>query len=442
MIPDLASVDAAPTPRLSKSKFLAGLQCHKRVYLEVHHPNLASTPDASTRAMLDMGSEIGERARDRFPGGVLIGEGHRHREAALIKTASLIGDGAVPAIFEGAFQYGGVLVRVDVLERVVDEATQQSIGWRLIEVKSSSKVKEIHLRDVAIQRYVLEGAGVNVVASCIMHINTQYHYPGGDIDLGALFVVEDISAGVAELVPQVPAQLARLQGVVMQQRPPSIEPDRHCHTPYECPFWAHCTEEKPARWIYHLPGPKQAIGQLMQQGVLTIDQIPAHTELSIVQRRVRDNLEWISDELGAALESVRFPVHHLDFETMMLAIPRFSWTRPYQAIPVQWSNYIELASGALDHQEFLHRGANDPRTILAEALITSLGREGSVCVYSSYEKAILEQLSESLPELRDDLKQIIGRIWDLYEVIKRHYYHPAFSGSYSIKAVLPAIVPS
>jgi hypothetical protein len=89
MIPDLASVDAAPTPRLSKSKFLAGLQCHKRVYLEVHHPNLASTPDASTRAMLDMGSEIGERARDRFPGGVLIGEGHRHREAALIKTASL-----------------------------------------------------------------------------------------------------------------------------------------------------------------------------------------------------------------------------------------------------------------------------------------------------------------------------------------------------------------
>lgn len=432
---------AAIALRLSKSKFLAGLQCMKRVYLEVHHPQLASAPDASTQAMLDMGTEIGERARSLFPRGVLIEESHRQREAALARTVSVINDPLVPAIFEGAFEHDGVLVRVDILQRVQSD-TAGRVAWRLIEVKSSSRVKDVHLDDLAIQRYVLQGAGVQVATSCLMHINTQYLYDGGEIDLQALFTIEDVSESVAGRGLLVPDRLAAMKTAVKQSAVPSIEPDRHCHSPYECPFWSHCTADKPPRWVYYLPGSKQAVSQLIEQGISTIDEIPEDTKLTPAQRRMKDNVEWVSRKLGTVLESVHYPVHHLDFETVMLAIPRFPSTRPYQALPVQWSNHTELESGELRHEEFLHGEATDPRTRLAEALIESLGEQGHICVYSPYERSVLEQLAEVLPQRRPELKQIIGRIWDLYEVIKEYYYHPGFLGRYSIKDVLPAVVPS
>src|SRR5215468_8591425 len=113
---DLSPIPLPNTPRLSKSKFLSGLQCHKRLYLEVHHPALATKPDAAMQAMFDMGTEVGELARSRFPGGVLVTGGYRQTEAALAQTAELIRDITVPAIFEAAFLYGGVLVRADILE--------------------------------------------------------------------------------------------------------------------------------------------------------------------------------------------------------------------------------------------------------------------------------------------------------------------------------------
>ena len=428
-------------PRLSKSKFLAGLQCHKRVYLDVHHPDWASPPDPSTQAMLDMGTEIGERARSRFPGGVLISESYRQREAALAHTASVIADAAVPAVFECAFLYDGVLVRVDILERI-GSGPGEPAAWRLIEVKSSSRVKHVHLDDLAIQRYVLQGAGLKIAAACLMHLNAQYIFRGDRLDLDALFTVQDVSELVAARGLDVPNRLAPMQEVVLQQEPPPVEPDDHCHTPYECPYWAHCTKDKPARWIYHLPGSAKHLSELVRQGVTTIDDIPNGVGLSTVQRRVKDDVEWISPKLREVLASVQYPVHHLDFETIMPGIPCYPDTRPYEPIPVQWSNHIEDEPGRWRHEEYLHAEANDPREALVVRLLEVVGTEGSICVYSSYEQSILERLAERYPSMRSDLKRVIRRLWDLFPVIRDHYYHPAFGGSYSIKAVLPAVVPA
>jgi predicted RecB family nuclease len=229
--------------------------------------------------------------------------------------------------------------------------------------------------------------------------------------------------------------------VLLPDAPP-IEPDHHCHSPYLCPFWAHCTKEKPERWIYHLPGSKQTVSRLVQQGITTIDEIPDGASLSLAQRRVKDNVEWVSPKLGSLLRSVQYPVHHVDFETVMMAVPRFATTRPYQSIPVQWSNHIELASGELLHQEFLHGDPTEPRRRWAEALIESLGEKGSIVVYSAYEEAMIKQLVEAFPEFRTAFNPIMKRLWDLHPIIKDHYYHPSFQGSYSIKSVLPAVVPS
>jgi len=438
---DLSPVPFAKTPRLSKSKFLSGLQCHKRLYLEVHQPVLATKPDAATQAMFDMGTEVGELARSRFPGGVLVTAGHRQTEAALAQTAALIQDLTVPAIYEGAFLHGGVLIRADILERVLT-ADGQPCGWRLIEVKSSTKVKDVHLEDLAIQSEVILGAGLTLVSSSLMHINTGYVYRNGAIDLNELFAIQDLSEAVAQRRAEVPRRLAEMSHLLLHAQPPVIEPDGHCHTPYDCPFWEHCTKDKPARWIHYLPGSKQVVSQLTQLGVATIDEIPAGTRLSPVQCRVKENVEWVSAKLGPLLKAVQYPVHHLDFETVMLPVPRFSDTRPYQALPVQWSNHIEQSAGELRHEEFLHKEVSDPREVLAISLLESLGERGSICVYSPYERSILEQLAAALPSLRPALSRIVSRLWDLFPIIRDHYYHPAFGGSYSIKSVLPAIVPS
>jgi predicted RecB family nuclease len=435
-----AIISSKPS-RLSKSKFLSGLQCLKRVYLEVHHPQLATPPDASTQAILDMGTEIGALARQRFPGGRLVAAGSRQHGAAVAETAQLVRDPTIPAIFEGAFEHDGVVVRADVLERVEGAAGEET-GWRLIEVKSSTRVKDVHLDDLAIQSQVLLGAGFSLSAVCLMHINTDYRYEGGDIDLTALFSIENVTAEVARRRADVPHRLVVMKQALLQPEPPAIEPDHHCHTPYQCPFWAHCTAAKPDRWIYRLPGPKQVAGRLATQGIVSIDEISDETVLTPVQRRVKENVEWISPKLGRALQSVQYPVHHVDFETVMLPVPRFPSTRPYQSIPVQWSNHIELESGEVVHREFLHLDPTEPRKRWAEALIEALGNKGSICVYSAYEEAMLVQLAEAFPQFRSAVREILKRFWDLHPVIKEHYYHPGFQGSYSIKAVLPAVVPS
>lgn len=434
-------LSASDSHRLSKSKFLAGLQCHKRLYLDIHTPELATPPDEATQAILDMGTDVGVLARRRFPGGILVETDHRHAADALRRTAELIGLPSVPAIFEGAFQWDGVLVRVDVLERVAGQGGE-SIGWSLIEVKSSTRVKDVHLDDLAIQFVVLKGAGLPLVRAGLLHVNTQYVYPGGDVDVTQLFTLADVTDPVMTKCGAVQERLTAMKQMLAQPGPPAIEPDGHCHTPYECPYWAHCTREKPARWIFHLPGGDRTYRALADKGIHTIDEIPDTITLSPAQRRMKDNREWVSAGLSDAMRAIRYPVHHLDFETFMPAVPRFPKTRPYETIPTQWSNHIEFEDGTVHHEAYLCGDPVDPREDLTTALLKSVGETGSICVYSGYERSVLERLAETRPSVRAQLKQVIARLWDLYEVIKGHYYHPGFRGSYSIKDVLPAVVPT
>ena len=421
--------------RLSKSRFLSGLQCHKRLYLEIHAPQLAADADDRRQIMLDMGREMNEIAHRYFPGGVLVAENHRHSAAALERTAALMADPNVTTIFEGAFQFEETLIRADVLERIDG-------SWRLIEVKAAARVKSVHLDDLAVQTHVLRGNGLNLSGIFLMHVNRQYSYPGGDVDLQRLFVLEDLTEAIDEKLPDIPPRLDEMRSMLSESRAPDVEPDHHCHSPYECPFWSHCTASKPARWIYYLPGGKDVVWRLRQQGIETIDEIPPQVSLPHLQQRMRENVEWISPKLAERLQSVRYPVHHLDFETVMPAVPLYAHTHPYQPIPIQWSNHTEAEDGSLRHTDYLCIEQKDPREEIAMSLLESVGEEGSICVYSEYEHYIVKALAEAVPRLRKDLLRVGERLWDLLEVLQSHYYHPDFQGSFSIKSVLPALVPS
>jgi predicted RecB family nuclease len=422
-------------PRLSKSKYLSGLQCPKRLYLEIHARELASEFDEGTQAVLDAGTRVGTLARERYPGGVLVEVEHFKVEEGLARTAALLTDPGVPALYEGFIAFDDVLVRPDILLRTPGNR------WRLIEVKSTSRVKNEHLDDLAIQAHVLTGAGLAVAATCLLHINTDYLYPGGPLDLGQLFQEEDLTGEVAKRQGEIPARLTEVRQILAASTPPAISPDDHCFAPYECPFWAHCTEGKSDRWIYYLPGSRRVYQDLVALGVQTIEEIPAGYPLQLIQQRVKDNVEWIGPGLRAALETVEYPVHHLDFETIGSAIPLYPNTRPYQPVPFQWSNHIEMANGALRHEAYLCPDARDPREELVVALLRSVGQQGSICTYTGYERTVLNGLAEALSPLRRGLDRLGDRLRDLHPIVKAHYYHPAFAGSYSIKAVLPAVAP-
>jgi hypothetical protein len=427
-------------PMLSKSRFLAGLQCHLKLWYQCFERELIPEVPPSQQAIFDAGHEVGELATRLYSGGILIDEPYYQHKQAVQSTLKAMQDPDVKAIYEAAFIYDGVRIRADILERLDDGS------WNLVEVKSSTSVKEVYYPDVAVQYYVLEGCGLKINRAGILHINNQYVYDGQNLDLESLFSYGDLTDETIAMQPEIPSSLAELKAMLANSDAPEIQPSRHCHKPYDCEFWNHCTKDMPEFWVYDI----NAIGQdkldeLADMGIQAIGDIPETFPLSQIQDRIRASVtnqqEFISDRLEAELNDVVYPVHFLDFETIGVAIPRYAGTRPYQTIPFQWSDHILYEDGNLDHREYLCSEDKDPREEFTQILIEALGTEGSIVIYTSYETGVLNSLIEHFPQYTDELQSVKDRFVDLYAIIRRHYYHPKFYGSFSLKYVLPALVP-
>jgi hypothetical protein len=427
-------------PMLSKSRFLAGLQCHLRLWYQCFERELIPEVPPSQQAIFDAGHEVGELATQLFPGGILIDEPYFLHKQAVQSTLQAMQDPDVKSIYEAAFAHDGVRIRVDVLERLDDGS------WNLVEVKSSTSVKEVYYPDVAVQFYVLEGCGLKINRAGILHINNQYVYDGQNLDLESLFSFEDLTDATMSMQPEIPGQLEELKGMLAVDGPPEIQPSRHCHKPYDCEFWDHCTKDMPEFWVYDISGiGQEKLDELAEMGIQAIRDIPQTFPMSQIQDRIRASVtnrqEFISDQLEAELNDVAYPVHFLDFETIGVAIPRYAGTRPYQTIPFQWSDHILYENGNLDHREYLCNEDKDPREEFTQTMLDALGTKGSIVIYTTYETGILNSLIEHFPQYAEELQSVIDRFVDLYAIIKRHYYHPKFYGSFSLKYVLPALVP-
>ena len=427
-------------PMLSKSRFLAGLQCHLRLWYQCFERELIPEVPPSQQAIFDAGHEVGELATQLFPGGILIDEPYFLHKQAVQSTLQAMQDPDVKSIYEAAFAYDGVRIRVDVLERLDDGS------WNLVEVKSSTSIKEVYYPDVAVQFYVLEGCGLKINRAGILHINNQYIYDGQNLDLESLFSFGDLTDETMSMQPEIPGQLEELKGMLAVDSAPEIQPSRHCHKPYDCEFWDHCTKDMPEFWVYNISGiGQEKLDELADLGIQAIRDIPQTFPLSQIQDRIRASVsnrqEFISEQLEAELNDVAYPVHFLDFETIGVAIPRYAGTRPYQTIPFQWSDHILYENGNLDHREYLCNEDKDPREEFTQTLLDALGTKGSIFIYTTYETGILNSLIEHFPQYAEELQSVIDRFVDLYAIIKQHYYHPKFYGSFSLKYVLPALVP-
>ncbi len=428
--------------RISKSKFVAGVQCLKRLYLQVHQPGLASELDEASRAVIEQGRQVGLAAQKAFPGGVTVEAVPTELAKAIKTTRELVAMSKVPAIFEATFQHDGVLVRTDVLKR------NGRSGHCLIEVKSATEMKPHYAYDIAIQRHVLTGADVEIKQASLMHLNREYVFDGTEHDVSQLFVIAELKPKDSVSEVEISHRLKEQFRILNRNKAPDIKPGKHCEHPVLCEFYDHCNPELPADHVSHLPRiAANKMEELTAAGITLIKQIPDTFPLSERQRRavdcVKSGKPFVSPELADELDGLKYPLCFMDFETVFPALPRFTKMGPYDHIPFQWSVHRqEKPGGPLKHFDFLAENESDPRLAFVASLFKAITGAGNIVVYNqSFESSRLDDLARSWPAYASDIKKIKAKIWDLLVVIRRNVYHPAFAGSFSLKFVLPAFVP-
>jgi len=420
---------------LTKSSYVAGLQCPKLLWLKWHQRlPYVEAPSGSPQAM---GTRIGEIACGLFPGGVLIDEEPWVHDQALARTRALVDDSHTPAIFEAAFEHDGVRIRVDILERDGDR-------WHVHEVKSSTSVKEAHIPDLGVQVHVLLGSGIDVASAGILHVNNAYVRGDDGIDWAEYFVRRDLSDDLQETIDAVPATIDNHFAVLRLPAAPDVQVGAGCKG---CDYWDHCTADKPEHWINRLPNLSASKREdLTSQGIEDIREIPDSFPLTAIQDRMRrvilDGQTFLSPDLWKSLKEFGPPAAYLDFETMAPAIPLYPGTSPYQQLPVQWSLHRLDGEGRLSHEEFLAIGDMDPRRAFAESLVEALaGSNEPILVYSSFERTTINNMIKLFPDLKAGLFAIVDRLKDLLPIMRGHIYHKDFKGSFSIKYVAPALAP-
>ena len=418
---------------LTKTKILDGLRCVKRLYLKLNKPELAKTTKSPVQ---QIGIMVGEQARKEFPGGVLV---NRFEEGAapLAETQSYLKDEHVEAIFEAGFHHQDTEVFVDILER-------DGSKWNIIEVKSSSSVKDDYIDDVTVQTMVLSNAGIPINRIELMHLNKEFIYQG-DGDYHGLFIRVDITDRVIPHVHYITDAVERLRQELTKEEP-VIHVDGHCNNPFKCEFKAYCEKqdgEYPVSW---LPNAAAAIRNLYANGIYDIRDVPVellHSETHLKVRRITiAGHAELEPEAAETLNALDYPRYYLDFETMKFAVPIWDGTKPNQQHPFQWSCHVQQEDGTTAHEEFLDVSGNDPRRQFAETLIDACGTQGPVIVYNqTFEKGIIKTLAELYEDLSNQLLAINERVFDLLPVMKHYYYHPDMKGSWSIKSVLTCLIP-
>lgn len=435
---------------LSKSLVLKGLQCHKALWLKKNPPDFHLAPRPELEARFAAGNEVGVLAQQLFPGGVEVPYEGLPFAAQLARTKQLIAKGC-NVIYEASFSRGGVFVKVDILVR--DESVGNSGGdgesWQIYEVKMGTSVKEVNLDDVATQYHVLTQCGLNISAAYLTHINNHYKRHG-ELDVQQLFRSEDVTAEVVELQAQLPEQLDQLRDTLRLDEEPTIDIGPWCTAPFECDYIPYCWQHIPNNSIFDLRGRGINKFAYYHQGVTKLEDLPIEA-LNPAQRFQLEatlNQQDTTDipAIREFVESLWYPLCHLDFETFDTPIPPFNGVRPYQKIPFQYSLHIQQQAGAEpQHYEYLATATAhfDPRRELAEQLIAEIPAEACVLTYNqAFEKSVLRELAELFPDLAEALQLRIDNVRDLMVPFKkRHLYRWQMAGSYSIKAVLPALVP-
>jgi hypothetical protein len=419
---------------LTKSRFMSGLQCPKRLWMEVNEPLAEPLPDS---AAFMNGRAVDRLVQTLQPGPVISRE--RGMPAAIAETARVLRGGVPAVLYQPAFRSGDLAVIADVLR-----SRERSIT--LTEVKSSTAVKPEHLPDAGFQAYVLRRCRVAVDRVLLAHVDSRFVLrQRGDYD--GLVIEQDITAEVEAALPEIEDAAARLLGVMASGRRPTVAMGPQCEQPYQCPFIGRCTQElgrRPDYPVQLLPHGGRIVQRLVDAGFDDLRTVPAERLSGALHRRVHQATlsgEPFFDPAAAApLRALQFPMAYLDFETLGLAVPEIIGTRPYEQLPFQWSLHVEESAASVRHAEYLAAEAFGDQQALARALLAAVPESGPVFAYNArFENSVLQALAERVPAWGNALRELAGRLVDLLPITRAAYYHRDMRGSWSLKAVLPTI---
>ncbi|MFZ3105779.1 MAG: DUF2779 domain-containing protein, partial [Candidatus Hydromicrobium sp.] len=422
---------------ISKSKYLAGLQCLKYLWYQVNAREEIPGPGFTAQFIFKQGLLVGEYAKKLYPEGIDLGKIGDLKEQ-LVKTSELLSERK--PLFEASCSFGNVYSRADIL---VPADTDR---WDIIEVKSSTQLKEEHIHDVSFQKYCFDKAGVKIRKCYLANINNQY-IRKGDINPGELFKKADITAEVEETFKEIEGRVEEMLLVAARKSSPEIFIGKQCNEPYICPLKDKCWEFLPDNHVFNLYGSKDKAAELYSKGIISIKDIPDGYNLNFKQKiqlecAKTDKPKIDKGEILKFINRLEYPLYFFDFETFSTAIPLYTGVKPYQRIPFQYSIHIlDSIEGQPKHHDFLAEGAEDPREELLLNLRKQIGETGSIIVYYElFEKGVLKELAETFPDYSQWIGSILTRIVDLYKPFGNfHYYHSSQKGSASVKNVLPAI---
>ncbi len=418
---------------LTKRIFLTALTCPTLGWL-MRQDQIHNTITAADRFQIEQGQEIGKRARALYPTGYLIAT--RDFNSAVAETQNLMTNQNIKILFEPAFLTDNFATRADILTRKPDGR------WHLTEVKSSTNDKPDFIDDMAYTAMVIECSGFNISEISLLLISKEFRL---GMPPENLFVAIDHTDAVKIRIEDLKPVCAELEELTRTPVKPEPQLRLECRG---CDLFKDCTGKGIANHIFDLPRLNQVqFDDLMDSSIVCIEDIPpGFSLLTANQARVKEcvqlNKPWIEAHLKPDLKAVSWPAFYLDFETVMTAIPLYPDITPYTPLPTQYSIHKCSEPGdAIAHSEYLADPGRDCRRELAEHLIFNLKGEGSIIVYTSFERTIINGLARVYPNLVADLNLLIDRMVDLEAIIRKNFYHPRFHGRTSIKRTLPVLVP-
>lgn len=413
------------TVQLTKTDFTQYLKCPKSLWLLKREP--------STNPCVEI--SVAEQRRKR--------EGDEFEQQYVHKYFESL-DGRTVEFQRGFKTANGLYARADVFETTDDGETI------LYEVKSSTSVKDNHIKDACFQKICAELSGQEVNSVCIVHINGEY-VRDGEIDLAELLECVDVTEVVGAGLEETKAEISEALKLLAK---PDINRDG-CDCIYKsrrhhCDTFALFNPEVPEQSIYSLPrigSSKNKLRELADNQVFGLRAIPDDYPLSARQRKVlfatkTGKPQINADKIREFLSGIDFPLYFLDYETFSSAVPSLNGIKPHQKFPVQYSLHILEADGQLTHRESLERKLCLPERLI-ERMEVDIGPEGSIVAWgAAFEKAQNCAMGELFPDKADFLSGLNSRIVDLEVVFKKGRYVDArFDGSTSIKKVLPVICP-
>jgi hypothetical protein len=420
---------------LTKTAYLYGLVCDRLFWIYQNDRELLPEVDDATQAIFDQGHQIGNLAKSLYPGGIEIDWSSGHEEG-VARTDAAIRERK--PIFEAGFQDGSTHARADILNPAAGGK------WDLIEVKSSSGVKEAHLPDVAFQKHVYEGAGIRIGRCFVMHVDKTY-VRKGELDVEGLLVRTEVTGEIKSLAEGVSSEIRRQLSVMAEPKPPEPAVGPGC--PAECILHRECWSFLPDRHVFSLNRAGKKAYDLMGRNILEIKGIPDGYPLTQKQAiqvacEKSGNPHIEPRQIRNFIEQLEYPLYLLDFETFMMGVPPYEELSPYEQVPFQYSLHVLNSPGSQpEHYAFLSDAASDPRPEILSQLKTQLGRKGSIVAFNApFEMRVLKSCAWHFSKYQSWLESILPRFVDLLIPFREfYYYHPRQNGSASLKAVLPAL---